>query len=134
MRECGECQACCFLPEIPERGSPGYSRCPDQCAAGCARYEERPQRCRDFACGWLQGFGGIGDRPDKVGFIIMTPDEGEQHPDKLRAWEPVEGGADEAALARLPVDVMVVAHRHKRRLHHTLALPMAVTSKKRRAW
>lgn len=45
---------CCKLPQIPETDSAAGDWC-QHCAVGkgCRIYGERPQRCRDFHCGWL---------------------------------------------------------------------------------
>lgn len=72
-RSCGACRACCKLPEIPEFGKPANVWCqhanPSPDGPGCRIYNERPEGCRRFACGWMQGIGGPDDRPDKLGVM-----------------------------------------------------------------
>ena len=38
----------------------------------CSIYQGRPNSCREFSCGWLQGAYGPFDRPDKTGIIIVN--------------------------------------------------------------
>jgi hypothetical protein len=53
-RQCGSCTLCCKVLKIPETESEKGAWC-RHCVTGkgCAIYEQRPQRCRDFICGWL---------------------------------------------------------------------------------
>lgn len=53
-RQCGTCTLCCKLLKIPETDSGKGSWC-RHCATGkgCEIYAQRPQRCRDFLCGYL---------------------------------------------------------------------------------
>ena len=53
-RRCGTCTLCCKLLKIPETESDKGSWC-QHCTTGkgCGIYEERPQRCADFMCGYL---------------------------------------------------------------------------------
>ena len=55
-RECGECSLCCKLMGIATIDKPAGKWCP-HCKAdrGCGIYEQRPQECRNFVCGWLRG-------------------------------------------------------------------------------
>lgn len=83
-RQCGECQLCCELLAVKERGrlpssgepyafnKPAGSRCPHQCASGCAIYdaEELPVSCRAFECEWLLGQFRESDRPDRSGLVV----------------------------------------------------------------
>ena len=39
---------------------------------GCLIYEQRPQPCRDFECGWLQGIGVDAMRPDRSHVILVA--------------------------------------------------------------
>lgn len=54
-RSCGTCSLCCKLPAIAE-----LNKLPNKWCAhckpgkgGCGIYEARPERCRNFGCGWL---------------------------------------------------------------------------------
>lgn len=72
MRTCGECQTCCTTISVTDIGKPKHTRCPSQCAAGCAIYASRPQSCQTYKCSWLEGHGRLADRPDKSGIIMET--------------------------------------------------------------
>ena len=72
-RACGECQECCWIPEIPELGQQAYERCHHQCKTGCGVYNERPPVCRDFTCVWLSGQFEEKHRPDKIGLVVQDP-------------------------------------------------------------
>jgi hypothetical protein len=53
-RQCGTCTLCCKLLKIPETDSDKGSWCRHcETGKGCGIYDERPQRCRDFMCGYL---------------------------------------------------------------------------------
>ena len=54
-RSCGTCTLCCKLLQVPEVEKPLGEWC-RHCdkGVGCTIYAERPQRCRDFFCGYLQ--------------------------------------------------------------------------------
>jgi hypothetical protein len=55
---CGECTACCKVYSIPEFKKPAGPWC-SHCAigVGCKIYEERPERCREYQCLWLESQG-----------------------------------------------------------------------------
>jgi hypothetical protein len=52
---CGSCTQCCRVFAIPEFNKPAGKWC-EHCAIGkgCKVYHERPARCVDFECLWLQ--------------------------------------------------------------------------------
>lgn len=80
LRSCGECTECCSLLEIPTINKKSKTSCPNACLSGCSIYSSRPQECKTFECGWLQGVTGPGQRPDKSGIIaynIPHPELGE---------------------------------------------------------
>jgi hypothetical protein len=53
-RSCGSCTLCCKLLKIPETESGQGEWCRHcQQGKGCAIYAERPERCREFMCGYL---------------------------------------------------------------------------------
>jgi hypothetical protein len=99
MRECGECQACCTLMGVRERGKlsdgsryqldkPMGERCAHQCASGCAIHNEErlPISCRIFECEWLHGKFREEERPDRSGLVVtLAPKDGE-------TWAMVYGG------------------------------------------
>ena len=74
-RTCGSCRVCCKAPPIPELDKPQDTWCAhavlDRSDHGCAIYDDRPQGCRSFRCGWLQGLGAEADRPDRLGVMIQ---------------------------------------------------------------
>lgn len=69
-RTCGACQACCTVLGVKPLDKPAFQRCAHQCAKGCGIYETRPDPCRLYACGWVEGFGQRRDRPDRLGVIL----------------------------------------------------------------
>lgn len=73
-RTCGDCQMCCTTFPIHALEKPAFTRCPNQCEAGCSIYNNRPVECRQFVCMWLNGIFDERDRPDRLGvlFDIMT--------------------------------------------------------------
>lgn len=70
-KECGECQMCCVMFNIPDTDSLPDQKCKHQCESGCAIYTIRPKPCRDYECLWLVD-DNIPDefRPDKLGCIV----------------------------------------------------------------
>lgn len=53
-RQCGTCTLCCKLLKVPETESDKGSWCRHcEVGKGCGIYEDRPQRCADFMCGYL---------------------------------------------------------------------------------
>lgn len=73
-RECGPCQLCCEVMSIHETQKPPRTRCPNQCATGCAIYDQRPPSCAGFLCLWRQGWGKSHQRPDQLGFVLTLAD------------------------------------------------------------
>jgi hypothetical protein len=78
-RECGACNVCCYALTIddPELQKPQGYRCknsrPDK---SCAIYEQRPQTCRRFHCGWRRlKWVREGLRPDVSGVLIRLHGE-----------------------------------------------------------
>ncbi|MBN8501473.1 MAG: hypothetical protein J0M19_10025 [Sphingomonadales bacterium] len=53
-RSCGSCTLCCKVLKVPETDSGKGEWC-RHCAVGqgCTIYAERPERCREFLCGYL---------------------------------------------------------------------------------
>lgn len=75
-RQCGDCNTCCTLFEIPEVEKPLNARCRHQSSdadrPGCGIYEQRPEVCRAFECAWKLGLGAEHDRPDRLGIMLYT--------------------------------------------------------------
>jgi hypothetical protein len=56
-RACGTCSLCCKLPSVLEIDKHIDEWC-KHCRpgkGGCTIYEQRPQACKKFTCGWLEG-------------------------------------------------------------------------------
>jgi len=71
MRDCGECQVCCWLYCIPELDKPPRTNCKHQCASGCAIHEQpRPPICTDFVCCWKKLDWPEELRPDKCHVVF----------------------------------------------------------------
>lgn len=99
-RKCGDCQACCTALTIHAITKPAQTRCPNQCAAGCAIYKERPSECSTYLCMWRQGWGEEDDRPDKLGAVLDVAAN--------RGLREVGGGIP----GRAPVRMSMVDHAH----------------------
>lgn len=71
-RSCEGCTLCCKLMEVEPLGKPRAEWCPhcDQ-KAGCRIYEERPEACRTFYCGYRR-LGQIDERwfPAKAKLLV----------------------------------------------------------------
>ena len=69
-RECGDCNMCCKLPEIPSINKKSYSWCKNcNIGEGCNIYEKRPEKCKDFVCLYVTGLTDL--KPNKCGFFIF---------------------------------------------------------------
>ena len=74
MRECGECNLCCKVLNIPEYNAPAGTMCEHCTDKGCSIYEERHDICRGFSCLWLsQPQIPESLRPDKSGILFELP-------------------------------------------------------------
>jgi hypothetical protein len=75
-RQCGDCTACCdgWL-RINVHGQDVYPGRPCQYSTGhsCRIYENRPEQCRKFICGWFEENSALPEnfRPDKIGVIFV---------------------------------------------------------------
>jgi hypothetical protein len=71
-RSCGTCTLCCKLLNVPEVEKPlgEWCRYCDK-GVGCTIYADRPRRCRDFFCGYLQS-ANLSDEwhPVRARFLI----------------------------------------------------------------
>ena len=69
-RECGNCNMCCKLPEIPSINKKSYSWCKNcNIGEGCNIYEKRPEKCKEFVCLYVTGLTDL--KPNKCGFFIF---------------------------------------------------------------
>lgn len=76
-RHCGNCSACCSgVLRLEVEGNPIYPGHPCRhCRGiGCGIYTSRPEVCRNFVCGWLQGDSSLPRwlRPDRSGIILLA--------------------------------------------------------------
>ena len=58
LRECGDCYACCngnLLARIHSNPMGAGKPCVFLVEGECSVYEDRPQVCKDYQCGWSQG-------------------------------------------------------------------------------
>ena len=73
-RECGTCQACCVALTIDKpdiQKMPG-SPCRHSLQGGCGIYENRPNVCQVFFCGWRRLATMPDDwRPDQSGILVI---------------------------------------------------------------
>ena len=74
VRECGDCNMCCKLPEIPSINKKSYSWCKDcNIGEGCNIYKKRPQKCKEFVCLYVLGMTDL--KPNKCGFFMFPESE-----------------------------------------------------------
>ena len=73
-RECGDCNMCCKLPEIPSVNKKSYAWC-NNCDVGngCKVYESRPKKCKEFVCLYVCGLTDL--KPNKCGFFMFPESE-----------------------------------------------------------
>jgi hypothetical protein len=71
MSACGSCTACCHVFAIPDLNKPAGKWC-THCAVGdgCKIYLDRPKKCVEYECGWLQSQ----QRPGEEWPIELRPD------------------------------------------------------------
>lgn len=72
-RPCGDCTACCVLPNIdtPQLVKPEGVVCPHCTGTGCGVYDSRPEVCRTFNCAWKRIASMPPEtRPDKLGVMF----------------------------------------------------------------
>lgn len=82
-RSCGSCTMCCKtmgVSDLKPEPKPVHVWCRHcEIGRGCSIYESRPTTCREFECIWLQdtrGLFGDEDRPDRLGVVFTTSDDG----------------------------------------------------------
>ena len=66
-RTCRDCGMCCTLYQVDSLGKPAGVRCSHLKGTRCSIYNDRPEDCRAYECGWLQG--GPVPKPVKAGII-----------------------------------------------------------------
>lgn len=113
--ECGDCKLCCKLLGVVELPKAPNTWCPNcnikSSNGGCRIYDNRPQTCRDFECGWLANNGDPELRPDKI-HIVVT---GESL--KLKAYivhvDPAYPHAPNDGRGKMFLDFLIHEGRHK---------------------
>ncbi len=81
---CGSCNACCRVFAIPEFKKPAGEWCAHcDIGKGCKTYNDRPARCVEFKCFWLESQAHKGAefapelRPDKSK-VVFSPTTNER--------------------------------------------------------
>ena len=69
---CGACTVCCTTLTIHALNKPAGVPCEHLTAQGCGIYDQRPDECRVFDCGWKIASLKVSPklRPDRAGFMI----------------------------------------------------------------
>lgn len=111
-RECGECNACCFLFVVHDESFNEISDASDWCkhcekGVGCKIYESRPPACRNYSCVWKSGAFGENHRPDKWGVVMDFENIPDTDVRLIFFRELHEGKLDSEALVSM-MDKMVV--------------------------
>ena len=70
MRECGTCGECCWLMSVDEIDLPNDTQC-KHFNKGCLIYDDRPDGCKHFECGWLVQAVPERFKPDKVHLVVF---------------------------------------------------------------
>jgi hypothetical protein len=75
-RKCGACTLCCTAMAVPELDKPNGVPCVHLTRNGCGIYEDRPESCRGFLCGWRRGIGrDVEHRPDRTGAVLHAEED-----------------------------------------------------------
>ena len=117
-RSCDGCALCCMVLKIDELNKPKGKWC-NHCSTrkGCDIYEERPNQCRKFYCGWLtNSLLGEEWKPSKSKIVLVGELDGNRlaahvHPNHPDAWrkEPFYSALKEWAMAAVPHRGQVIA-------------------------
>ena len=77
-RSCGTCMMCCKLPSVPAMNKPQGKWCVQASPGrGCKIYDDRPEDCRNFHCGWLvDPTLGPEWKPEICKFLIFVAGDG----------------------------------------------------------
>lgn len=101
-RDCGECTVCCVTLRIDEPGLKKYAddACVHLAKNGCGIYHHRPDRCRNWYCGWrLIGVLGEDWRPDRSEILLRM------HPGGGVIFQPLRD-AEEVLVQRNAIEVI----------------------------
>jgi len=74
MRKCNGCTFCCTVLKIEALDKPMYTACRHNSGSRCTiyNYDERPDDCATFYCGWAQGAIPKRFRPDKARGMMVA--------------------------------------------------------------
>lgn len=98
-RSCDTCAVCCvYFPYQNVKPCPHLKN--PTSTNNCTIYDTKPATCNAFQCGWLQGLGAEGDRPDLSGVLVLLEGPGVN---KDYAVEIGERNAD--AIIRMATDL-----------------------------
>jgi hypothetical protein len=77
-KSCGGCTLCCKVLKITTLNKPHGTWCSHcQPGVGCRVYDDRPEECRTFLCGWLVNSQlGPQWKPDKSRLIVTNAADG----------------------------------------------------------
>lgn len=90
-RECLDCKACCWAPEVEGVTSVASwcEHCDIQASLGCRIYDERPKACAEFECLWRSDDFVPEDLSPKKARIMVTATDSRS----LLIWELTPGAA-----------------------------------------
>jgi len=101
QRNCGACTACCTSLTIHALNKPAGVPCEHLTAQGCGIYDQRPDECRVFDCGWKLYSSLLTPklRPDRAGFLIYP--QPVSNPTMLVLFKTVAGTLNSIALRKV---------------------------------
>jgi len=74
-RSCDTCAVCCvYFPYQNVKPCPHLQQ--PLSTNNCLIHDTKPATCQAFQCGWLQGLGEEGDRPDLSGVLVLLEGPG----------------------------------------------------------
>jgi hypothetical protein len=99
-RSCDTCAVCCvYFPYQNVKPCPNLQQ--PLSTNNCLVHESKPATCQAFQCGWLQGLGEEGDRPDLSGVMVLLEGPGVNKDYAVK----IDEGADEAVIQRMATDL-----------------------------
>ncbi|NQU47746.1 MAG: hypothetical protein HQ519_03785 [Planctomycetes bacterium] len=111
-RGCAGCTMCCKVLKIDAFAKPKGKWCSNcKIGAGCRIYDERPDECSTFVCGYL-AWEPISEawRPDKCKMVLVAELDGNRiavvDPNRMNAWRSEPFYSDLKRLAQLAAEVM----------------------------
>lgn len=88
-RSCGSCTACCDVIGVEEIHKPEFTPCKHLCGTGCKVYQNRPQQCRNYMCGYKALWTPNDEkwRPDNLGVIFDAHKQAMGERPAVRCWQ-----------------------------------------------